>query len=195
MHLLFRHNNYFVKEHVGMFKASNNYDVYDPATSQMILTCREPKLGFFTKFFRFTEYKRMTPFEVVISQPNGNPLVTVKRDFTFFRSVVYIFDESNKLQGTFRQRMLSLGGKFDILDENNQVQCTLQGKWSSWDFTFVRNEEIIARVSKKWAGMGKELFTSADNYMLAIEPAVDEQDDVRILIIAAVMCIDMVLKE
>ncbi len=108
-----------------MFKASNNYDVYDPATSQMILTCREPKLGFFTKFFRFTEYKRMTPFEVVISQPNGNPLGTVKRDFTFFRSVVYIFDESNKLQGTFRQRMLSLGGKFDILDENNQVQCTL----------------------------------------------------------------------
>jgi len=195
MHLLFRHNNYFVKEHVGMFKASNNYDVYDPATSQMILTCREPKLGFFTKFFRFTEYKRMTPFEVVISQPNGNPLVTVKRDFTFFRSVVYIFDESNKLQGTFRQRMLSLGGKFDILDENNQVQCTLQGKWSSWDFTFVRNEEIIARVSKKWAGMGKELFTSADNYMLAIEPTVNEQDDVRILIIAAVMCIDMVLKE
>ena len=45
------------------------------------------------------------------------------------------------------------------------------------------------------AGLGKELFTSADNYMLAIENAVPAEDDVRILIMAAVLCIDMVLKE
>jgi uncharacterized protein YxjI len=50
-------------------------------------------------------------------------------------------------------------------------------------------------VSKKWAGLGKELFTTADNYMLAIDDSMGADDSRRILIVAAVMCIDMVLKE
>jgi uncharacterized protein YxjI len=44
-------------------------------------------------------------------------------------------------------------------------------------------------------GIGREMFTSADNYMLEIEPTVPQNDSVRLLILAAVMCIDMVLKE
>ena len=52
-----------------------------------------------------------------------------------------------------------------------------------------------AHVSKKWAGLGKEMFTSADNYMLSINEEVEKNNPVRLLILAAVMCIDMVLKE
>ena len=48
---------------------------------------------------------------------------------------------------------------------------------------------------KKWAGIGKELFTTADSYILQISETVPENDFIRQLIIAAVMCIDMVLKE
>ena len=43
--------------------------------------------------------------------------------------------------------------------------------------------------------MAKELFTSADNYMLTIAPEVAPEDDIRHLILGAVLCIDMVLKE
>ena len=53
----------------------------------------------------------------------------------------------------------------------------------------------LASVSKKWAGFGKEFFTSADNYMLSIDSSVAASDATRILVVAAVMCIDMVLKE
>ena len=53
----------------------------------------------------------------------------------------------------------------------------------------------LAKVSKKWAGLGKELFTSADNYMLEISDEVPPDNPVRQLILGAVMCIDMVLKE
>ena len=43
--------------------------------------------------------------------------------------------------------------------------------------------------------MGKELFTSADNYVLEISNTVPSGSGVRKLILAAVLCIDMVLKE
>jgi hypothetical protein len=39
------------------------------------------------------------------------------------------------------------------------------------------------------------LFTSADNYMLSISENVPPDSQIRQLILAAVLCIDMVLKE
>lgn len=195
MHPVLRQNLFFVKEHVGMFKASNNYDIYDPATNQKIIECREPRIGLLTKVFRFTDYKRMTPFHVELSTPEGHKVLFVKRGISLLRSTVEVLDENEKLVGTFKQRFFSIGGKFDVFDAQGQVVCQLKGKWTSWEFKFMQGERELASVSKKWAGLGKELFTTADNYMLTIQDTVPVDSNVRILIMAAVMCIDMVLKE
>lgn len=195
MHPILDRNLYFVKEHVGMFKAANNYDIYDPETQEMIMHCREENLGFFTKMFRFTDYKRMTPFHIDIKTTTGEPVLSVKRGTTFWRSKVDVFDETGTLVGRFRQRLFTIGGKFDVLSPDDTVLCSLKGKWTSWDFRFVRDNVEFASVSKKWAGLGKELFTTADNYMLKVEDSVPKDNSLRVLILAAVMCIDMVLKE
>ena len=195
MNPILNRNLFLVKEKLGIFKASNNYDIFDPENNKNILICREPNLGIFTKIFRFTDYKRMTPFHVIISTPEGKPVLSVKRGFTIFKSDVEVFDENERLLGTFRQKIFSIGGKFQIFDSLENQLCTLQGKWTGWDFKFMKNDVELASVSKKWAGLGKEFFTSADNYVLQINPNVAENDKVRQLILAAVMCIDMVLKE
>ena len=55
MHPVLNKNQFLVKEHVGMFKAASNYDVYDPNTGEVIMTCRELRLGALTKMLRFTD--------------------------------------------------------------------------------------------------------------------------------------------
>ena len=195
MNKLFSRNQFFVKEHVGFLKAANQYDVFDLETREPLLECREPNLGVWTKIFRFTRYKTPTPFEVVISTPSQEKLLVVKRPFTLFRSYVSVFDEKDVLIGTFRQRFMTLGGKFEILDPSGNPICLLKGKWTSWEFTFLQGDTQIAKVTKKWAGIGKELFTTADNYALIIENHVPANDPLRQLIIASVVTIDMVLKE
>jgi uncharacterized protein YxjI len=195
MHPLLNRNTFFVKEHVGLFKAANNFDILDPATSLVMLHCREDRLGFFTKMFRFTEYKRMTPFDIAITTPEGQPVVRVQRGVSIFLSNVKVLDENNQEIGGFKQKMWSIGGAFDVLGANGQTVCQLKGKWTSWDFRFLAGETELAKVTKKWAGLGKELFTSADNYILDISPQVPQDNPVRQLILAAVMCIDLVLKE
>lgn len=195
MHPLLSRNTFLVKEHVGMFKAANNFDIYDPETSQQILQCREPNLGLFTKLLRFTDYKRYTPFNVEITDMAGQPVVSVRRGVSIFRSTVEVLDNNGQVIGSFKQKLLSIGGKFEVLDAAGNSLCWLKGTWSSWDFRFDQNGTELAQVSKKWAGLGKELFTSADNYMLAINETVPTNATVRQLILAAVMCIDMVLKE
>jgi uncharacterized protein YxjI len=194
MNAIFKQNLFFVKEHVGYFKAASNYDIYDQ-NQQLLLECREPNLNWFTKLLRFSEYKRMTPFEVVVTAPSGEIVLTIKRGWTLFRSEVSVYDENNILQGRFRQRMLSIGGKFDILDENDVVQCQVKGTWTSWDFSFDKDGMQLAQVTKKWAGIGREIFTTADNYVVAIDPLVSDKNETRLLIVAAALCIDKVLKE
>lgn len=188
-------NLYFVKEHVGIFKAANNYDIFDPNTQQLVLECREENLGFFTKLLRFSDYKRMTPFEIIIRTSSGEKVLTVKRGISIFLSKVQVFDENDTLVGLFKQKFFSIGGKFDVLDASEKVVCTLKGKWTGWDFRFMKDDQELAHVAKKWSGFGKELFTTADNYMLEIDQRVPANNPVRLLILAAVMSIDMVLKE
>ncbi len=186
---------FFVKEHVGMFKAANNYDIYNPENQEIVMTCREEKLGIFTKLLRFTDYKRMTPFNVEVKTPTGEKVLTVKRGISIFLSTVDVYDENDQLVGKFKQKFFSIGGKFNVLGPDENMLCKLQGKWTSWDFKFVKDDIEYGHVSKKWAGLGKEMFTTADNYMLEINNAVPKDDPLRILILAAVVCIDMVLKE
>ena len=195
MNEILARNVFFVKEHVGIFKAANNYDILDPANGQIIMECREDKLGAFTKFLRFTDWKRMTPFHVKIRTPEGRPVVTVKRGVSFFLSKVEVYNEQNQYIGGFKQKFFSIGGAFTVLDAHDQPVCELKGKWTGWDFRFLSGEAELAHVTKKWAGLGKELFTTADNYVLSISEQVPTDSVARQLILAAVMCIDMVLKE
>ena len=195
MNSILNRSLFFVKEHIGLLKAANNYDVLDPESKDIIMTCREPNLGFFTKLFRFSKYKRYTPFNVEINTSNGEKILTVKRGVNIFLSRVEVFDENNKLVGVFQQKFTLLKSKFDVLSPKGEKLCALKGQFLGWNFQFVKDNEEYAKVSKKWAGLGKELFTTADNYMLQIHDNVSKDDPLRMLIVAAVMCIDMVLKE
>ncbi len=195
MHEVLRRNVYLVKEHVGMFKAANNYDIHDPETGSIIMECREEGLGILTRLLRFTDYKRMTPFDIQIRTPDGHQIVRVTRGISVFLSKVQVRDESDRVIGGFKQRFFSIGGAFTVLDANETPVCELKGKWTGWDFRFETDEMELAHVTKKWAGIGKEMFTSADNYVLEISDRVPADNVARQLILAAVMCIDMVLKE
>jgi len=195
MHEALNRNLYLVKEHVGMFKAANNFDVYDPDNGEILLECRENRLGFFTKLLRFTDYKRMTPFNIEIRTPSGEQVVRVTRGVSLFLSKVSVFDENDQPIGGFQQKLFSIGGAFRVLGADGTTICELKGKWTGWDFRFMKDDVEFAHVTKKWAGLGKELFTSADNYVLEMSEAVPPDNPMRQLIMAAVMCIDMVLKE
>jgi len=195
MHEALKKNVFLVKEHVGMFKAANNYDIHDPQTGELLMECREEGLGFLTKLFRFTDAKRMTPFDIQICTPDRQQLIRITRGVSIFLSTVSVFDENDQIIGGFKQKFFSIGGAFNVLDANDQPVCVLQGKWTGWDFRFMAGENELAHITKEWGGIGKELFTSADNYALEISDAVPADHVARQLILAAVMCIDMVLKE
>lgn len=137
----------------------------------------------------------MTPFDIQIRTPGGQQVLRITRGVSLFLSKVQVFDENDRFIGGFKQKFFSVGGAFTVLDATEMPLCQLKGKWTGWDFRFMSGESELAHVTKKWTGIGKEFFTSADNYVLQISENVPADSPVRQLILAAVMCIDMVLKE
>jgi hypothetical protein len=84
MNALFSKNTFLVKEKIGMFKASNHFEVLNPENGSQMMTCTEPSLGFFTKLFRFTDYKKLTPFDMFIYDNQGKKILNIKKGVTFF---------------------------------------------------------------------------------------------------------------
>lgn len=191
-------NIFLFKEHLGMFKASNNYDIYDPKTKEIILHCREKNLNPVYKIVRLflTDFKALTPFEIDIRGLDGKRIIKVKKGLSLILSKIEVFDENDKLIGLFKQKLFpNFYPKFEMFDEKENLVSILKGNLIGWNFEFLKDENTIATVTKKWSGIGKEMFTSADNYMLEIKDTVDKADPLRLLIFAAVICIDMVFKE
>lgn len=188
-------NTFFVKEHPAVFKAAKFYDIYNPDSGEMIMTCREQNLSLITKFFRFSDARRMTPFHLQVEDNRGNRVVSVKRGVSLFVSTVEVFDGKDVLIGRFKQKFFSIGGRFELFDAQDNHVLTLQGKFTSWEFKLLREGIEFATISKQWAGLARELFTSADNYMIQISDRIPPESPLRPLIIAAAMCIDLVFKE
>ncbi len=96
--------------------------------------------------------------------------------------------------GWLKSKLFSIGGAFYVYDSSGNEVAFVQGNWVGWTFKFLDSEQNeIGTITKKWAGVGKEMFTSADNYMIALndEPAPAK----AILMLAAGLAVDIIYKE
>lgn len=190
-----RRNTYLVEEQARLLSARFAYDVRDPETGEILLRCREGEIGKFARVFRFSEYKRTTPFSLGVYTPDDRLLMRVCRGVPVFSSRVRVLDAEGVPIGDFRQKVFSFAAVFDVLDARGQIMCRLKGKGIGGEFLFVTQQGLtLARVTKKWAGMTKELLTSADHYLLVIDEAVPQDSMLRQLILASALCIGMVVK-
>ena len=161
----------------------------------LIGTVREIIPNFLIKLLKFTDWKTSLPFTVDIFDTDDQKLLTIKRGFTIFRSRVDVLDGHGRKIGSYQQRLLSIGGKLEVFDAADQSIAMLLGDWKGWDFTFSDKQgRTLAKVTKKWAGLGKELFTTADQYVVDVSPEVTDPT-VKKLVLAAAFCVDMVFKE
>ena len=96
--------------------------------------------------------------------------------------------------GWLRRKLLTLGESFDVFNAQGEQVARVKGDFMGWNFRFLdAQEREIGTITKKWAGLGKELFTSADNYMIALNSQ-PSPDNARLLL-AAGLAIDIVFKE
>jgi uncharacterized protein YxjI len=187
--------NFFIKERVGFLKLADTYDILDPETQQQIgIAKEEPNVWF--KYLRLLINKRLLPTTVNVYQ-NGDaaPLFSIHRPASFFRAKVRVTGPGGAKLGYFKSKWFSFGGGFWVHDNNEMQVAEVKGDWKGWNFKFLSQGREIGTVTKKWAGIGRELFTSADNYMISLADEAAGNQAVCALLIAAGLAIDIVYKE
>lgn len=193
-------NQFFIKEHVGVFKLANTYDIVDPATGKKVGLARE-KPGGWVIFLRLLISAQLLPTKVEILESSSDQeeekiVVTIKRGFTLLRAKVHVLIDGDRQIGYFKSKLFSIGGGFWMYDTNDVKIAEVKGDWKGWNFKFLDlTGKEIGTVTKKWAGLGKEMFTSADNYMIALTDPTKQDPGAKALLLAAGIAIDTIFKE
>jgi uncharacterized protein YxjI len=189
---------YFIREHVGFMKLSDTYDILDPETQAQLGVAQE-KPGLLIHVLRFLINKRLLPTTVFVyegknAEDESKLLFSIRRGVALFKSKVEICDRGGKAVGFLVSKLFSLGGAFRVHDASGREYALVQGNWKGWSFKITDTAgNEIGTISKKWAGIGKELFTSADNYMIALNS--EPNPGSAILLLAAGLAVDTIYKE
>jgi len=189
----FESNEYFIDEKVQFLKFENAYKVYD--REGLPIGNIVQRISGWHKFLRLFLKKAMFPFTMEVVDAYDNVLVTIKRGWTFWLSKVTITDAQDNTLGIIRQKFSFLKPTFRISNSTGEEIALIKGDWKAWNFTiYDKHENTIGQINKKWAGLMKEAFTTADKYYVTIVPEYAE-DTNKINIVSTAICIDMILKE
>jgi uncharacterized protein YxjI len=196
MRMLLDGRTFFVKEQVDFLRLAGVYDIFDPNTNQQIAVAKEEPGGWI-KFFRLLVNKTLLPNKInVYDSSDNSKVIMIQKPFSFFRSKVSVYNRNGEYLGYFKSKILTLGGGFWVFDAMERQVAEIKGDWKGWNFKFLgENGQEIGNVTKKWAGIGRELFTSADNYMIALNETAPSTPDQVSLLLAAGLAIDIVFKE
>jgi uncharacterized protein YxjI len=190
-------NRFVVREQVKLLADRNTYAILDGDTGEQVGTAEE-HIGPFVRLLRWFVSKHLMPTRVEVREkPDDSLVFTIRRGGYLFKSRVEVLDAQGEEIGFFRSKVLTISGGFQVYDKAGNDFALIEGKWLGFDYRFVTPDGTVqlGRVSKKWEGLAKELFTSADTYGVEVSPDLAEQPLAKMLILAAALAIDMIYKE
>lgn len=194
--MLLEMQRFFVRERVGVLKLTDTYDILDPDSRQQVGIARDEPPGW-AKILRLLVKKALLPTTINVYEADGQaPVLSMRKKPGILRVNVVVTDSLQVELGRFQSKLFSLGGGFLVFDPTGRQVADVKGDWKGWNFRFldVSGSELGA-VTKKWAGIGKELFTTADNYMISLTPGGAGSRSQSALLLAAGLAIDIVFKE
>ena len=192
--MLLSRRRFFIRERVSLLKLTDTYDILDPETKLNVgLAKDEPPL--WAKLLRLIVKKPLLPTTIQVYEHESAPAaLTLKKRPGLFRQTVTVSQNGRELV-KFRSKLFTIGGGFHVLDPSGKKIGEVKGDWKGWNFRMLDGAgQELGVVTKKWAGIGKELFTTADNYIVALHDATPADPQAPVLL-AAGLAVDIVYKE
>lgn len=125
----------------------------------------------------------------------GEVVLDIVRPAKVLKSTLQILDGSGNERGRIVQRNVVGKKRFLLEGAGGDVLGSIDAEnWRSWDFAIHGPDgNEVGRITKKWAGILREGFTTADRYLLHISG--DVPADLRLLMVASAAGVDTALKQ
>ena len=188
--MLERHETLLVRQEVEALQAfsgletKNRYRIID-ATGEPVCFAYEES-GFLSR--QFLGSHRPLTLNVVDAQ--GNLLLTARRDFFWFKSHLEFRSPQGAMLGRLERQFSFLGRRFRLFDSQGLVGELRGSAFRPNTFWLKRDNTDRARILKKWSGIGREMFTAADNFQVEFaEPMMP--DATRWLVLGTAFAVDL----
>ena len=143
-------------------------------------------LGQFDQFMTHT---------LAVFENDGTRVVELTRPRKFVKSKLVLKDGTGRDLGEIVQKNVFGKIRFDFVGPGGENLGQIRAEnWRAWNFSIVdHTEKEVARITKKWAGLLRATFTTADNYLLEIDDSV--KGDMRLFVLASAAGVDTALKQ
>lgn len=187
-------NRFIIDEKISFLTFANAYAIYDDS-GETVGAVQQVNISGGAKAARLllgSTAKRLQSFQLNVMDNSGKVIAVIKREgvgsgFSSLRSIS-VYDGKNNVLGTLENKIL--------YDENGmrvgqiQFDSFFRSSYTLYDSS---GDSVLARINKQWNGIGKELFTTADKYLVEINEAPDPKN--KTLIIATAITVDMIYHE
>ena len=84
--------------------------------------------------------------------------------------------------------------RFDLVANGQLVGAIQAENWRAWDFAITDAAGVeVARITKKWEGLARTMFTTADRYVVLVHYRLPEP--LASMVIASALTVDTALKQ
>ncbi|MEA2461342.1 MAG: hypothetical protein QOH90_1519 [Actinomycetota bacterium] len=184
-----------VNQKAKLVELTNQYHIRDEQGNDVGLIQQEGQ-STLRKVLRFaTKVDQFLTHHLAVTDMQGNRIIELTRPSKVFKSRLEVRDGTGRAVGEIVQKNVFGKIRFDLVaaDDSSLGQIRAEN-WRAWNFAIVdTSEREIGRITKKFVGVLKGVFTTADNYIVDISPEVT--GDLRLMVLAAAAGVDTALKQ
>ncbi len=170
------------------FETRNKYEVFDENGNSLYFAAEEGNV--LARLF----LKPLRPFTMHIMNPDGRDALKGKRPFKFYFHEMSVYDSQDTFLGKIKREFAVFSREFSVTDAGNIEIYKIHGPFfHPWTFKILENGNETGVILKKWSGLGKEMFTDADNFNITFPPGADLKK--KALLLGALFLIDMLYFE
>ncbi|HEU0130387.1 MAG TPA: phospholipid scramblase-related protein [Mycobacteriales bacterium] len=183
-----------VNQKAKLIELTNEYAIYGADGGQIGSVVQVGQNAARKVLRALTNVDQFLSHRLEVRDAYGAVQLSLHRPGAVFKSTVIVSGPDGQEIGRIRQE--NMIGKIRFAFEvNGQRVGGIQGEnWRAWDFAIKDAQDVeVARIKKTWEGIGKALFTTADNYVVRIHKPLE--DPLRQMVVASAVTVDTVLKQ
>lgn len=182
---------YLVKESVLPASLHESYLIINPEDNSLLAQVTEEATTK-QKLAKLFFDKSFLPVRLTMRTPEGEELLVMSAPASIFSYTFTVKNADGRILCVLKQKYSFLKPEIHIEDQHGQLLGKIKGGWKFRHFQIEdTNNNLIADVRHIFAGIAKELFTTADDYEVTIK----SDAEMSLITLAAVICIDFMFHE
>jgi uncharacterized protein YxjI len=182
-----------VSQKTKLIELTNEYAVFDGQGQQIGAVVQVGQSSLRKAVRLFSQFDQFLTHQLEVRDARG-PVLVLTRPAKIVKSRVQVQRPDGFPIGEIVQANVFGKIRFDLV-ANGQVVGAIQAEnWRAWDFAILDAAGTeVARITKRWEGLARTLFTTADKYVVHVHFGLPEP--LASMVIASALTVDTALKQ